>query len=90
MYFISSIYVMYECHTMSIRVLTIVGDCLIVDLEYLSCVVIWLGYDTLVDLIILIMVDFNLFLSINWLSPYHIVLECHAMIATIVILGVLR
>ncbi|MBX4377745.1 hypothetical protein K4H02_22060, partial [Mycobacterium tuberculosis] len=48
------------------------------------------GYDTWVDLIILGMVDFDVFLGIDWLSPYHVVLDCNAKTVTLAMPGVPR
>ena len=41
------------------------------------------GYDTWVDLIILGMVDFDVILGMDWLSPYHAVLDCNAKTVTL-------
>ena len=46
------------------------------------------GYDTWVDIIILGMVDFDVILSINWLSHYHVVLDCNAKTVTLAMTGV--
>ena len=52
------------------------GKPLVVDRVYRSCLVSLVGYDTWVDLIILWMVEFDVILGMDWLSPYHDVLDC--------------
>ena len=47
-------------------------------------------YDTWVDLIILGMVDFDVILGMESLSPYHAVLDCNAKTVTLAIPGVQR
>ena len=61
-----------------IRGSTPVGKPLVVDRVYRSCLVSLAGYDTWVDLIIQGMVDFDVILGMDWLSPYHVVLDCNA------------
>ncbi|XP_070042513.1 uncharacterized protein [Nicotiana tomentosiformis] len=56
---------------------TLVGDSMIVDQIYRSCVVIFCGYETRADLLLLDMIDFEVILGMVWLSPYHDVLDCH-------------
>ena len=53
---------------MPIRVSTPVGDSVVVEKVYRSCLVTFVGINTHVDLIILEMVDFDVFLSMTWLS----------------------
>ena len=66
----------------SIRVSTLVEDSLVVDLEHQSCVVTFVGHDTWVDLIVLDMVDFDVILGMDWVSPYHVVLYYYAKTMT--------
>ncbi|XP_070057422.1 uncharacterized protein [Nicotiana tomentosiformis] len=54
-------------------------------LIYQSCVVIFCGYETKEDLILLDMTDFEVILSMDWLSPYYAILDCHANIVTLAI-----
>ena len=42
------------------------------------------------DLIILGMVDFDVMLDMDWLSPYHDVLDCNDKTVTLAIPGILR
>ncbi|XP_070050290.1 uncharacterized protein [Nicotiana tomentosiformis] len=48
------------------------------------------GLDTRVDLLLLSMVYFEVILGMDWLSPYHAILDCHAKIMTFAIPGLLR
>ena len=57
---------------------------------YRSCLVFLAGYETWVDLIILGMVNFDVILGMDWLSPYHVVLDCNAKTVTLAMLGVPR
>ncbi|XP_070025895.1 uncharacterized protein [Nicotiana sylvestris] len=67
-----------------IHVSTLVGDSVIVDRIYQSCVVTFYGFETRVDLLLLDMIDFEVFLGMDWLSPYHAVLDCHAKTVSLV------
>nr|XP_016451462.1 PREDICTED: uncharacterized protein LOC107776136 [Nicotiana tabacum] len=40
-----------------------------------------------VDVLLLDMVDFDVILGMYWLSPYHAILDCHAKIVTLAMLG---
>ncbi|XP_070045250.1 uncharacterized protein [Nicotiana tomentosiformis] len=48
-----------------------VGDSIVVDCVYRSCVVSIGSYKTMVDLLLLDMVHFEIILGIDYLSPYH-------------------
>ncbi|XP_070055312.1 uncharacterized protein [Nicotiana tomentosiformis] len=52
-----------------------VGDSIIVDRVYRSCVVTFCGYETRADLLLLDMTDFEVILGMDWLSPYHVILD---------------
>ena len=69
--------------TVPIRVSTPVGKPLVVDRVYRSYLVSLAGYDTWVDLIILGMVDFDVILGMDWVSPYRDVLDCNAKTVTL-------
>ncbi|XP_070041229.1 uncharacterized protein [Nicotiana tomentosiformis] len=60
-----------------------VGDSIIVDQIYRSCVVTFCGYETRVVLLLLDMTDFEIILGMDWLSPYHVVLNFHAKTVTL-------
>lgn len=44
-------------------------------------------YDTIVDLLLLDMVDFEVILGIDWLFSFHAILDCRAKTITLAILG---
>ncbi|XP_070042517.1 uncharacterized protein [Nicotiana tomentosiformis] len=66
-----------------IYVSTLVGDSMVVDQIYRSCVVIFCGYETRADLLLLDMIDFEVILGMDWLSPYHDVLDCRSKTITL-------
>lgn len=70
-----------------VHVSTLIGDSIIVDQVYHSCPVIFMGYPTWADLVILKMVDFDIIQGMSQLSPYHAILDCHAKTVTVDILG---
>ena len=63
---------------MPIRVSTPVGESVVVEMVYRSCLVTFVGSNTYVDLIILEMVDFDVILGMTWLSPNFEILDCNA------------
>ena len=67
---------------MPIRVSTPVGESVIVEKVYRSCLVTFVGSNTYVDLVILEMVDFDVILGMTWLSPNFAILDCNAKIVT--------
>ena len=67
-----------ELLDMPIRVSTPVGESVIVEKVYRSCLVTFVGSNTHVDLIILEMVDFDVILGMTWLSPNFAILDCNA------------
>ena len=90
MYFAVEFDMIYDSMIVPIRVSTPVGKPLVVDRVYRSYLVSLAGYDTWVDLIILGMVDFDAILGMDWLSCYHIVLDCNAKTVTLTMAGVPR
>ncbi|XP_070056852.1 uncharacterized protein [Nicotiana tomentosiformis] len=60
-----------------------VGDSVVVDRVYRSCIVTFCGSETRVDLLLLDMTDFEVILGMDWLSMYHVVLDCHAKTTTL-------
>ena len=68
---------------MPIRVSTPVGESVILEKVYRSCLVTFVGSNTHVDLIILEMVDFDVILGMTWLSPNFAILDCNAKIVTL-------
>ena len=63
---------------MPIRVSTPVSESVIVEKVYRSCLGTFVGSNTHVDLVILEMVDFDVFLGMTWLSPNFATLDCNA------------
>ena len=67
-----------ELLDMPIRVSTPVGESVVVEKVYRSCVVNFVGSNTYVDLVILAMDDFDVILGMTWLSPQFAILDCNA------------
>ncbi|XP_070050354.1 uncharacterized protein [Nicotiana tomentosiformis] len=67
-----------------------VGDSIIVDCVYLSFIVVLGGFETRADLLLLSMEDFDVILGMNWLSPYHVILDYHAKMVTLAMPVLLR
>lgn len=57
---------------------TSVGVSVCVDQVYCVCFAIFMGFKTLLGLVILDMEEFNIILEISWLSPYCAILDCYA------------
>ncbi|XP_070054843.1 uncharacterized protein [Nicotiana tomentosiformis] len=68
----------------------LVGDSNIVDQIYRSCIMNIYGYETIADLLLLDMTDFEVILGMEWLSPYHVILDCHVKTVTLAILELAR
>ncbi|XP_070025160.1 uncharacterized protein [Nicotiana sylvestris] len=82
-YFASYLVMPHDSFSSPIYVTMPVGDSIIVDHVYCSCVVSVGSLETSVDLLVLDMVDFDVILGMDWLSPYHTILECHAKMMTL-------
>ncbi|XP_070054880.1 uncharacterized protein [Nicotiana tomentosiformis] len=67
-----------------VYVSTLVGDSVAVDRIYWSCVVTFYSYKTRADLLLPDMTDFEVILGMDWLSPYHAILDFHAKTITLV------
>ncbi|XP_070046798.1 uncharacterized protein [Nicotiana tomentosiformis] len=89
-YFAHHLDMPHESLVSSIHVSTPVGDTIIVDRVYPSCEVTIGSRDTRVDLSLLGMVDFDVILGMDWLSPYHVVLDCHSNTVALAMLGLSR
>ena len=87
-YYASRLSMMSEPLVAPLRVSTPVGESLVVDQVFRSCVVTIQRRDTRVDLILLDMVDFDLILGMDWLSPHHAVLDCYAKTITLAMPGI--
>ncbi|XP_070029898.1 uncharacterized protein [Nicotiana sylvestris] len=73
-----------------VNISTPVGNSVLVDRIYRSCVITLFGFKTRADLMLLDMIDFEIILGMDWLSPYHAVLYCHAKTITLVMPGLPR
>ncbi|XP_070040833.1 uncharacterized protein [Nicotiana tomentosiformis] len=66
-----------------VYVSTHVGNSIVVDRVYRSCVISIGSFETRVDLLLLDMMDFDVILGIDWLSLYHTILDRHAKTVTL-------
>ncbi|XP_070025145.1 uncharacterized protein [Nicotiana sylvestris] len=66
-----------------IYVSTSVGESVVVNQIYRSCVVTFCVYETRADLLLLDMISFEVILGMDWLSPYHAILDCQAKTVTL-------
>ncbi|XP_070026526.1 uncharacterized protein [Nicotiana sylvestris] len=73
-----------------VHVSTLMGDFVVVDQIYRFCVVTFCGFETRADLLLLDMIDFDVILGMDWLSPYHAILDCHAKTVSLVMPGLPR
>ncbi|XP_070010066.1 uncharacterized protein [Nicotiana sylvestris] len=65
----------------SFLVATPVGECLLAEYMYRACQIRVEGRDTLADLIVLDMIDFDMLMGMDWLSSCYAIVDCHAKIA---------
>ncbi|XP_070036495.1 uncharacterized protein [Nicotiana tomentosiformis] len=73
-----------------VYVSTSVGEAIIVGCVYLSCLIVISGFKTRADLLLLSMVDFDIILGMDWLSPYHAILDCYAKTVALSMPSLLR
>ncbi|XP_070020348.1 uncharacterized protein [Nicotiana sylvestris] len=66
-----------------VYVSTSVGNFIVVDWIYRSCMVTFCDYETRADLLLLDMINFKFMLGMDKLSPYHAILDCHAKTVTL-------
>ncbi|XP_070047099.1 uncharacterized protein [Nicotiana tomentosiformis] len=66
-----------------VYVSTPMGDFVIMDWIYQSCIITLCGYETSADLLLLEMTDFEIILGMDWLFPYHAILDFHAKTVTL-------
>ncbi|XP_070014510.1 uncharacterized protein [Nicotiana sylvestris] len=89
-YFASYLVVSHDSLNAPIYVSTPVGDSIIVDRVYHSCVLTIGSLETSVDLLLLDMVDFDVILGMNWLSSDHVILDYQAKMVTLAFPGLPR
>ncbi|XP_070039281.1 uncharacterized protein [Nicotiana tomentosiformis] len=86
-YFVPYLDISHDSLSSLVYVSTPVGDSIIVDHVYRSRLVVIGGLETIVDLLLISMVDFDVILGMDWLSPYQTILDCHAKTMTLAMLG---
>ncbi|XP_070026358.1 uncharacterized protein [Nicotiana sylvestris] len=86
-YFASRLGVSRDSLSSHVYVSTLVGDSIVVDRVYLLCLVVLSGFETKADLLLLSMVDFDIILGMDWLSPHYAILDCHAKTVTLAMPG---
>ncbi|XP_070015729.1 uncharacterized protein [Nicotiana sylvestris] len=64
----------------SFLVATLVGESLLAEYVYRACQIRVEGRDTLADLIVLDMIDFDMLMGMDWLSSFYAIIDCHAKI----------
>ncbi|XP_070050654.1 uncharacterized protein [Nicotiana tomentosiformis] len=67
-----------------------VGNFSMAEWVYHACLVTIGSYETRVDHLLLDMVDLDVILGMDCLSPYHAILDCHAKTVRLAMLGLLR
>ena len=72
-----------ELLDMPIRVSTPVGESVVVEKVYRSCLVNFVGSNTYVDLVIIEMDDFDVILGMTWLSPQFAILDSNVKMVTL-------
>ncbi|XP_070054059.1 uncharacterized protein [Nicotiana tomentosiformis] len=82
-YFASYLIVPRDSLSASVYVSTLVGYAIVVDRIYRSCVGTIRSLETNVYLLFLDMVDFDVILGMDWLLPYHAILDCHIKMVTL-------
>ncbi|XP_075076408.1 uncharacterized protein LOC142163057 [Nicotiana tabacum] len=68
-----------------IYVFTLAGDFIVVHWIYWSCIVTFCGHETREDLLLLDLIDVEVIMGMDLLSPYYAILDCHAKTITLVI-----
>ncbi|XP_070045852.1 uncharacterized protein [Nicotiana tomentosiformis] len=89
-YFASYLVVPRDSLSAQVYVSTPVGDSIVEDRVYRCCVITIGSLETSVDLLRLYMVDFDVILFMDWMLPYHAILDCHAKMATFAMRGLPR
>ncbi|XP_070015916.1 uncharacterized protein [Nicotiana sylvestris] len=66
------------------------GDSIVVYHVYQSCLVVLSDFETRVNLLLLSMVDFDIILGMDWLSPHYAILDFYAKTVMLAKLGLPR
>ncbi|KAH0682648.1 hypothetical protein KY289_020400 [Solanum tuberosum] len=77
----------FVCDRMASVLFDPVGKSVIVSHVYRACPILFMGFQTWDDLVILDMTDFDIILGMTWLSPYYAVLNCNTKSITLEISG---
>ncbi|XP_070034994.1 uncharacterized protein [Nicotiana tomentosiformis] len=86
-YYASYLHMPLDSLDIQVYASTPIGDSIMVNHIYHSYVVTIGGYETRFDLLLFNMMDFDVILCMNWLSPYHAILDCHAKTVTLAMPG---
>ncbi|XP_070046484.1 uncharacterized protein [Nicotiana tomentosiformis] len=89
-YFSSSLDMLRSFIDTHVYVSTPIGDSIMLDRVYRSFVVTLCGFEMRVDSLLLDMVDFDVILDMDLLSPYHVILDCHAKTVAFAMSGLQR
>lgn len=85
MHFVSRLGVSPKTFLSRVCVSTLAGDSLVIDQVCRACMVTLQGFDTLANLILLDILDFNIILGMDWLARHHTGLDFYAKIVILVI-----
>lgn len=66
-----------------IYVYTPIEDSLLVDQVYTYLIMTFASHETMVNLHFIDMIDFYVIMGMDWLSFYHVFIDCYAMILTL-------
>ena len=62
---------------------TPLGEISLLESTYRSCIISLDEFEFLIDLIVLRMSDFDVILGMDWLSSYHVSIDCFAKIVSL-------
>ncbi|XP_070034748.1 uncharacterized protein [Nicotiana tomentosiformis] len=66
-----------------VYVSTVVGDSVVMDRIYQSCIVTFYGYETRADLLLLDITNCEVILGMDWFSSYHAIIDYHSKTVTL-------
>ncbi|XP_070039952.1 uncharacterized protein [Nicotiana tomentosiformis] len=88
-YFARYLGVSYDSLSSFVYESTPVGESIILDHVYWSCLIVISDFETRADLLLLSMVDFDIILGMDWLSPYNVIVDGYAKTVTLALPGLL-